>query len=331
MAGLLLPLAEAWLPAFLLAAGLTLGAMVALALGHLLAEAWLAPLRPPLAAMARAAPLLLPLALPLLSAMSALYPWASGAEPGGWYRPWPFALRSLAGLLLWVGLGWVLSRSEPRRRTAAAALVLLVLSGALLMEDWALSRDQAWTGSLQGLALVMGQVSAAVAVATLLALRRGLPDKAARMGLERALLTLGMMTLWLWFVQYVVVYAANLPPEAAWYLRRAQGPWAWLKLGIALPALMGAIGLALVPQWARWRLVAVCLLMLAQHVAHLAWLVRPDAALAGGATSGWADALILSLVLLALALAWRRPARYGLPSPEEPCPRSAASAPARGR
>ncbi|MCW2607103.1 MAG: pknB [Frankiales bacterium] len=60
------PWAEAWLPAFLLAAGLTLGALVTLALGHLLGEAWLAPLRPSLVAMARAAPVLLRLALPLL-------------------------------------------------------------------------------------------------------------------------------------------------------------------------------------------------------------------------------------------------------------------------
>ncbi|MBX9753083.1 MAG: hypothetical protein K5Q68_26085 [Roseococcus sp.] len=309
MAGLILPLAEAWLPAFLLAAGLTLGALVALALGHLLAEAWLQPLRPPLAAMARAAPVLLLLALPLLLAMPALYPWAAAPEPRdwslGWYQPLPFGLRSLAGLLLWSGLGWVLARPEPRRRTAGAALILLVLSGALLMEDWALSRDQCWTGSLQGLALVIEQIGAAIALAALLALRQGMPEDAARMGLERALLTLGMMTLWLWFVQYVVVYAANLPQEAAWYLRRADGLWGWVKLAVALPALLGAIGLALVPQWARWRLVAVCLLLLVQHVAHLAWVVRPDAALVGGVTSGWADALVSALVLLPLVLAWR--------------------------
>ena len=82
MTELIAPWAEAWLPAYLLAAGLTLGALVALALGHLLGEAWLAPLRPSLAAMARAAPVLLILALPLLLAAPVLYPWAAAPMPG---------------------------------------------------------------------------------------------------------------------------------------------------------------------------------------------------------------------------------------------------------
>lgn len=307
------PWAEAWLPAFLLATGLTLGALVALALGHLLGEAWMAPLRPPLAAMARAAPVLLLLALPLLLAAPALYPWAATPMPGtaGWYAPDAFRLRSLALLLLWAGLGRLLARPRIRGRTAGGALLLLVLTGALAMEDWALSRDHAWTGSLQGLALVVEQAGAAMALATLLALRRETPDEDARTGLERALLTFAMATLWLWFVQYIVVYAANLPQEAAWYLRRSEGLWGWVKAGIAVPALLAAIGLALVPQWRRWRLAAVCALLLVQHLAHLAWVVRPDAALAGNATPVLADALVPGLMVLAVALAWRRTARAG--------------------
>lgn len=309
VAPLIAPWAEAWLPAFLLAAGLTAGALVVLALGHLLGEAWLAPLRPPLAAMARAAPLLLALALPLLLAVPLLYPWAATPDPGGWYQPTPFRLRSLAVLLLWAGLGRLLARRRVPGWAAGGALLLLVLTGALAMEEWALSRDQGWTGSLQGLALLVEQAGAAMALATLLALRHGMPDEEARTGLERALLSFGLATLWMWFVQYIVVYAANLPQEAAWYLRRSAGLWGWVKLGLALPALLAAIGLALVPQWRRWRLAAVSALLLVQHLAHLAWVVRPDAALSGGATPALADALVPGLMALALALAWRRAAR----------------------
>ena len=226
-----------------------------------------------------------------------------------WYAPEVFRLRSLALLLLWAGLGRLLARPRLRGRTAGAALLLLVLTGALAMEDWALSRDHAWTGSLQGLALVVEQAGAAMALATLLALRRAMPGEDARTGLERALLTFAMATLWLWFVQYVVVYAGNLPREAAWYLRRSEAPWGWVKAGIALPALLAAIGLALVPQWRRWRLAAVGALLLVQHLAHLAWVVRPDAALTGNPTPALADALVPAAMALAVALAWRRAAR----------------------
>jgi hypothetical protein len=310
MAAILPALAEAWLPAFLLAAGLTLGALATLAMGHLLGEAWLPPLHPPLAAMALAAPVLLPLALPLL-AVDVLYPWAT-TPASGWYDPSLFLMRSLAFLLLWAGLGRLLARPCLDVRLAGGALLLLVFTGALAMEDWALSRDRGWTGSLQGLALLVEQVGAALALATLVALRRGFPvgerGEEARTGLERALLSFAMATLWLWFVQYIVVYAANLPPEAAWYLRRSEGFWGWVKAAIALPALLAAIALALVPQWRSWRLAAVCLLLLAQHIAHLVWVVRPDALLAGGATSWLADALVGGLMSLAVLLAWRRAA-----------------------
>ena len=47
--------AEAWLLLFLLLAGVSLGALLALAMGRLLAEEWVAPVERPLAVAARAA------------------------------------------------------------------------------------------------------------------------------------------------------------------------------------------------------------------------------------------------------------------------------------
>lgn len=304
MATLLTPWTETLLAVFILAAGLTLGALIALALGRLLDEAWLAPLHPALSAMAHATPVLVPIALPLLLAVPALYGWGALPDVGVWHEPAVFTGRGVALVVLWAWLGRVLTRPRAAGRTAGAALLALVLTGAIAMEDWALSGDQAWTGSLQGLSLLVEQVGAALALATLIALRHAMPNEAARNGLERALLTLAMATLWLWFVQYIVVYAADLPPEAAWYLRRSVGGWGWVKAGIALPALLLAIGLALVPQWRAWRLVVVSVLMLAQHVAHLLWVLRPD-----GAAPVAAAALVPMLVLLGLVLACPRQAR----------------------
>jgi hypothetical protein len=305
MMGALLPsLAEAWLPAFILAAGLTLGALMTLAIGHLLRESWLAPLRPPLAAMALGAPILLPLATPLLVAMPMLYP-----RDTGWFETNLFLLRSLMVLLLWAALGRVLARETARRRTAGIALLALTLSGAIAMDDWAVSRDPAWISSLQGLSLLVGHLSSAMALAVLLTLHRITPDDEVRTGVERAMLSLGLAILWMWFTQFVVVYAADLPEEAAWYVRRSSGAWPWLKLGIALPALLAAIALAIVPQWRFWRLVAVSVLLLLQHVAHVIWVVRPDATVCCDGTAALADALIGLLVAACMVVAWRHAAR----------------------
>lgn len=279
--------AEAWLLLFLLAAGLVAGAMASLAMGHLLGDAWVPPVRPALEAAVRAAPLLLPMALPVLLLVDRLYPWAgegaAALDPvhAAWFSPWAFSARVLGALALWAALGrWLLRgpRDGNRPVRAGAALLVLVPSTGLALQDLALSRDAAWFGSLQGFALALGGAAAALAGAVLLTLlRRGLPREGRTVGLERALLTLGLSVLWIWFVQYVVVWAGNLPEEAAWYLRRTEGAWLLLKLGVAVPALLGAILLSLVPRWRAWRLGAVCALLLLQHAAQLAWVVLPAA------------------------------------------------------
>lgn len=276
--------AEAWLLLFLLAAGLVAGALAALAMGHLLGDDWLRPVRPGLEAAARAAPLLLPLSLPVLLLLERLYPWAvaAPADPvhAAWFAPAFFAARVLGALALWAALGrWLLAgwsgALHPRR--AGAVLLFLVPTAGVAAQDLALSRDLSWFGSLQGFALVIGAASAALAGATLAALLwRGLPRPESLDGLERALLTLGMAVLWLWFVQFVVAWAGNLPEEAAWYGRRGEGVWFWIKFGFALPALLTAIALSLVPQWGAWRLGAVCALLFAHHAAQVAWVVVPD-------------------------------------------------------
>lgn len=299
-------LAEAWLMAFLVWAQIGVGAVGVLALGHLLREDWLRPVRPPLEAAARSLPLLLLMALPPLLAPELLYPWAADpALPADTPRavlmqPWFFQLRGLACLVIWALLGWGLARPGAHPRMAVLALVLLLPTTTLAGFDWALSRDTTWYASLQGFSMWVAGLAAALAASILAA--RTHPDSEGLPGLERALLTLGLAVLWLWFTQFIVVWMADLPEESAWYLRRLGG-WSWLQMGVALPAVLLAIALAAPPDHGRWRMVAVCWLLLLQFAAHLWWVVRPDAPLAQPAA--WLDALVLGGLSLAFGLWWR--------------------------
>lgn len=294
-------LQEAWLPAFLLWTHLAVGALGVLAIGHLLREDWLRPIRAPLEAAARSLPLLALMAAPVLLAVGTLYPWAApeAGPPQGpqalLLAPLPFQLRALLYLLAWAVLGRLLARPGRHQRLSALTLAVLIPSAMLAAQDWVLSRDPAWFASLQGFAIWVEGLAGALALAILAARRplsaEGLP------GLERALLTLGLAVLWLWFTQFIVVWMADRPEEADWYLRRF-GDWGWVQLGVALPALLLAIALAAPPDHGRWRMAAVCLLLLAQHVAHLWWVVRPDAP--GPAPPPWLDLLVAG----GLGLAW---------------------------
>ncbi|MFC7735767.1 hypothetical protein ACFQX4_07855 [Roseomonas sp. GCM10028921] len=294
-------LAEAWLLAFILAASLGAGSLAVLSSSILLRERWVEPLLPLLSAAARAVPVLILLALPLVLMAGDLYPWAG--QPRG-----VAVLAAGAAILsLWAALGRLLPRPSSTRWRAGLSLLLIALSAAIGFEDWALSRDPRWAGSLNGIGLMVGGAAASLALAVL---AHGQPvDAEARTGLERALLTLGIAVLWFLFVAFLTVWAADLPAEAAWYLRRTAGAWFWLKTGLALPALLGAIALSVVPQWRPWRMRAVCALLVMQHGAIVLWSVRPDVALAPGGTRGGTspllDAIVIAAMVLVLVLAGR--------------------------
>jgi hypothetical protein len=299
-------LLEAWLPSFLLWTRLAAGALGVLAIGHLLREDWLAPVRPPLEAMARSLPMLVLMALPVLLAVEILYPWAASEavpQQGAhvlMLTPPAFRLRALGCLLVWAVLGWALARPGQHRHLSALTLILLLPTSMLAAQDWVLSRDPAWFAGLQGFAIWVEGLAGALALA-ILAAQRAPPRSEGMPGLERALLTLALAVLWLWFTQFIVVWMADRPEEADWYLRRLDG-WGWVQLGVALLALMLAIGLAAPPDHGRWRMTAVCVLLLVQHVAQLWWVVRPDAPSAS--PPPWLDLLVAGSLGFAWLIWW---------------------------
>ncbi len=300
---------QAWLLAFLLWTGLAVGCLTLLLAGHLMSHPRLEPVRDELEAGALALPLLALLGLPLLAGLPDLYRWAgTGTGPmgpvrGHWLDQGSFVLRSAVYLGVWCALAWAVTRpGHHHRRTAAVGLLLLLPTVTLAGLDWVMSLDPDWLSSLFGLAYGVTQTVAALALALLAAeLRpdRALPQRAG--GMAGALLALVGTTAYLWFVHFLVVWAANLPEEAGWYLDRG-GAWLWLMPGVVLPATALAV-LILLPRWLRGRRMVLLTaggLLLAQHLAHMVWLVRPAAL---RPELHWLDAVVAAaLGALCLAL-----------------------------
>lgn len=274
---------EAWLIAFLVLAGLASASLGLLMIGQLLGESWLRPVRSPLEAAASTTPLVALLAIPLAAGVELLYPWAAGSVPGipqsrQLYFSEPLVLfRAAAILIIWIGVAILGLRRGRDAWASATGLFLLAVTAAISALDWVSSREPAWWSSLFAFAYTVTQLSGAMALALLVAMARpNYPHPHRYHSLQRATITLALLTFWVWFAQFLVIWMANLPGEAAWYLKRADAGWLWLKVVVIMPSLLIAIVLLLPTEPGRWRLVFAAAFLLLSHLAHMLWIVRPS-------------------------------------------------------
>lgn len=298
-------LAEAWLFAAVIVAGLAVGSLGLLMIGRLLGRDWVTPMDDELEPAAYTIPLVAILALPL--AFQSVYPWDSGtaladSHPrlSGWFDRHLILVRSLGYFLLWSTLAWMAAAKPKAHGWNAAGLSLLLPTVGLAGLDWVLARQPFWWTSLFGFAFAVSQLPAALALAFLAnTLQREHVGHAHDRSLVSALLVLAMLTLWLWFTQYLAAFMGNLPAEAAWYeARLVDGRWVPLALAAAL--LGSAILLLVQGHRGRWVVLVASGLILAQHFLHMGWLLRP----AGTPALGLLDLLALVLIGGVWGLAW---------------------------
>ena len=274
-------LLASYLAAWWFAAGAVLGGLANVWLHQLTGGAWGETVRGPLLRAARWLPLACILFLPVLLGAPLLYPWQHGVQEGAfrqaWLSPVFFTVRSVAYLVLWSGLAIVETRARTRSPLRAALCLLAYgFSVSLASVDWIMSLQPAWYSSVFGWLTGTGQMLTGLALAVLLidrgAARKRLPD------LGNLLMMYVLTWAYLAYVQFLIIWAADLPHEIAWYLRRGAPGWqavAWVlvvghfagPLCILLsrhaktaPALMGVLAGAL----------------LAAHLLDCWWLVLPS-------------------------------------------------------
>jgi hypothetical protein len=294
-------LVEGWLLVFVILAGLAAGSLGVLMIGHFLGDEWLEPVRAELEAAALTVPLIALLAVPLALRLDDLFPWAAGG-PGAaelpdlraaYLQPVFVLARLAVCLVVWGGLAVLIARPGRHRVLSGIGLALLAPTVTAFAIDWVMSREPAFWSTIFGFAFSLNQLVAALAGAIFVSLVRFEHPSPERMqSLEKGLLTLTLLTLWTWFVQFLVIWMGNLPDEAAWYVERRD--WLWLMVGVTLPALFLAIAVLIPPGAGRLTMAIGSGLLLVQHAAHMTWLVRPR---------GWEEGVAWSAILICLGLA----------------------------
>jgi hypothetical protein len=299
----------AWLVCWLGWGSIPIGALALLMLVALIPGSWRQLYEQPLRLGATLMPLVAIAVIPLLIGINFVYPWtAHGATAGyaafkaAWLSSGFFIARTIVYLIALTILAWALLAAEPRLRApiAAAGVILYAIIGSLIGIDFAETTEPHFHSSIYGLLALTNQWLAGISFAILLGLwdHQGEVPRAAAGVLVTAILMWGYMHA----MQYIVIWAGDIPAEAHWYLER--GRFGWGALAWVLYGLQGLVSFSalLSPSVrnSRRAMIVLAVLTLVMRVVEQAWLVLP-----GLPGLGWGVApLILAASLAMLGFGW---------------------------
>ena len=202
-----------------------------------------------LAPVLRPATALVPLAavtfLGVALGLHAAYPWAAGtgAKPDVlrlYLEPTLFLVRAAVTLLGWSALAALFLSGRAGTLVAALGLTFYGLTISLVSVDWILSVEPGFNASAFPADVALHHILTALAFAALVSP----PSLDARGASDLAGLMLATLlgVIYLELMSYIVAWYGDLPPKAAWYLKRGASPWggvlvASLIIGGILPFL----------------------------------------------------------------------------------------------
>ncbi len=270
-----------------------------------------------------------------------IFPWAHGgaeeshalADKASYLNPTTFVMRTVAYVAIWLGFARYFLRGslvQDRDREAGAAtarmrraagpfMVVFAFTATFAAIDWLMSLEPHWFSTIFGVYVFSGMVVAAlsaITIATIWLRSSGRID--ATVVTDDHLYNLGALLFafvcfWAYiaFSQYMLIWYANVPEESFYIVRRLEGGWKSISVGLALARFVVPF-LVLLSRRAKTNpriLVAISLFLLAGQVLDLYWLVMPQSS-PSGPVLGWAELgpplLLAGAFLLVVARFMRR-------------------------
>ena len=305
--------------------GISVAALIMLAIFHTAKAKWLIVLRRTMETMAIAVPVFAVLFLGLIPALKYLYPWFPGSpqlanihgndleqlahKQHGYLKPTFFAVRQVIYFAVWIFVsarlhGWSTKQDEAggldltvkQRRFSPGALPFLGLTITFAAFDWLMSLTPMWQSTIYGVYYFSGSFLAAFCVlllATVNAQGKDLYGSVVRTphyhNLGKLMLAFTAFWAYIAFSQFLLVWIANIPEEAPFYGLRMFG--AWRPMSIALFFLhfvlpfFTLLSRKLKEQPRKLAVVGVYLLLI--HAVDLYWLIWPAFSGEAGPTFHW--------------------------------------------
>jgi hypothetical protein len=266
------------------ALGIVLGCFANAWMHALTGGAWGVPVRDTAIALSRRVPWLLLGLVAIGAGVGRLYPWAmqptaewtKGMAHPAFVRTWLSPAFFVARLAIY-GVGWwwiARPASLLTKGRAAASMIAYALLTSLAAVDLLMSLMPGWYSTAFGLIVMSTQALSGAALVVLIA-PGALP---VSRDLGNLLLMWCMSWGYLAFMQFLIIWAENLPREIAWYVPRLQTGWDWLAIALVLVQLVipfvALLFRSIKDHPARLRCVA--LLLLAVTALDSVWVVLPS-------------------------------------------------------
>ena len=169
---------------------------------------------------------------------------------------------------------------------SVAFLLLFALSFSFFCFDTLMSLEPHWFSTIFAVYNFAGLFQSFIAVLILLIIyfrRTGVLDKKLvnenhLHDLGKFLLGLTIFWAYIAFSQYMLIWYANLPEEAIYYLHRSAGAWKWVSLLLIVFKFIVPF-LFLLPRWVKrdeGALIIACGLLLVMQYVDLYWMVYPQ-------------------------------------------------------
>jgi hypothetical protein len=231
----------AYLVGWITLASIPIGGLLVLGTTYLVRRAWTDDLHPILIATTAILPLCGLLFAPVLLGQSLLYPAVAGANvpafKAAYLAPGAFTLRTIAYFVIWSVLAAWLARawgnSARMNRAASVTLIVASLTISLAGIDWLESLSADFHSSIYGLLFVTFTLMSSLAFVLGFGL---LSPRRIHSTRGYGGLFLGTLLLWAYLhaMQYIVIWAGNIPDEVTWYLDRAQSGWQYVIVLLAV-------------------------------------------------------------------------------------------------
>jgi hypothetical protein len=298
-----------YLVAFVYWIGIALAALVLVGAFHAASARWPVVLRRFVESLPQSLPLFLVLFVPVVLGVKHLFPWTDLGKYSGHAleimehkRPYlnvPFFVgRAAFYFVFWIAVAHLLRAWSVRqdasgaleltrwqRRLGAGALPFLALTLSFAAFDWMMSVEPKFISTIFGVYWFAGSFMGAFAVTIVAAqATRGDPEQFGHhMNLDhfhslgKFLLAFTAFWAYVAFSQGMLIYMANLPETAPWYVTRTRGGWGAIGVFLVVGHFVVPFFLLLSRQLKRTPkvLAGVALWLLFVHWVDVYWVIMP--------------------------------------------------------